>query len=82
VNTGDITEMSKTPNKVTETYKNRNISFEEKPDDNKIVVQIGGKSIEVDKKGNRYSSVYLPYAIYPSASALTRKVVTLSPGFS
>ncbi len=81
MNTGEITEMSKTPNNVTETYKNRNISFEEKPDDNKIVVQIGEKSIEVDKKDNRYSSVYLPYATYPSPSTLARKVVTLSPGF-
>ena len=82
MNTGDITEMSKTPNNVTETYKIRKFSFEEKPDDNKIVVQIGEKSIEVVKEGDRYSSVCLPYATYPSVSALARKVATLSPGFS
>jgi hypothetical protein len=82
VNTGDITEMSKTPNKITETYKNSKFSFEEKPDDNKIIVQVGGKSIEVIKKGNRYYSIYLPYSTYPSVSELAKKVIDVVPGFS
>jgi hypothetical protein len=82
VNTGEITEMSKTPNKVTETYKNRNISFEEKPDNNKIVVQIGEKSIEVIRKGDRYYSLYLPYATHSSVSELAKNIIDRVPGFS
>jgi hypothetical protein len=74
--------MSKTSNKVTESYKNNKFSFEEKPGDNKIVLQIGGKSIGVLKKGNRYHSVYLPYSTYPSVSALAKKVVDVVSGFS
>lgn len=74
--------MSKTSNKTTESYKNSKFSLEEKPDDNKIVIQIGGKSIEVVKEDDRYTSVYLPYATYSSVSALTRNVETLSSGFS
>ena len=79
MNTGDSTEMSKTPNKVAESYKNSKFSFEEKLDDNKIELRIGGKSFEVVKKGDRYSSVYLPYGTYPSVSALAKKVANVVP---
>lgn len=74
--------MSKTSNKVTESHKNIKFSFEEKPDDNKIVLQIGGKSIEVVKKGAGYYSVLLPYATYPSLSELAKKIIDFVPGFS
>lgn len=75
--------MSKTSNKVTESYKNTKFSFEEKPNDkNKIVLHIGGKSIEVVKRDNGYYSAYLPYGIYPSVSALVKDVIDFVSGFS
>jgi len=74
--------MSKTSNKITESYKNRKYSFEEKSDDNKIVLQIGEKSIEVFKKSNGYYSLYLPYSTYTSVSELAKKVIDAVPGFS
>jgi hypothetical protein len=74
--------MSKTSNKVTEFYKNNKFSFEEKPGDNKNVLQIGGKSVEVLKKGNSYHSVYLLYSTYPPVSALAKKVVDVVLGFN
>jgi hypothetical protein len=77
-----MTDMSKTSNKVNEIYKNSKFAFEEKPDDNKIVLQIGGKSIEVVKRGNGYYSAYLPYATYPSVAELAKNVIDFVPGFS
>ncbi len=66
--------MSKTSNKVDKSYKNTKFSFEEKHDDNKIVLQIGGKSIEDIKRDNRYYSAYLPYGIYSSVSELAKDI--------
>ncbi len=74
--------MSESSNKVTEPYKNSKFSFEEKPNDKKIVLQIAGKSIKVVKKDDRYYSIYLPYATYPSVSELAKKVIDFVPGFS
>ena len=74
-----MTEMSNTSNKVNETYKNTRLSFEEKPDHNKIILQIGEKSIEVIKKDDEFYSSYLLYNTYPSVSELTKKVNRLDP---
>ena len=74
--------MSKASNKVDESYKNTKFSFEEKHDNNKIILQIGGKSIEVIKRDNRYSSAYLPYGTYPSVSALAKDIIDFVSGFS
>lgn len=74
--------MSKTSNKVNESYKNTKFSFEEKHDDNKIVLHIGDKSIEVVKRYNGYYSAYLPYGIYPSVSALAKDIIDFVSGFS
>jgi hypothetical protein len=77
-----MSEMSKTSNKVNESYKNTKFSFEEKHEDNKIVLQIGGKSIEVVKRDNGYYSAYLPYGTYPSVSELAKDVIDFVSGFS
>jgi hypothetical protein len=76
--TGDLTEMSKTSTKVAESCKNIRFFFEKKLDDNKIVVQVTGKS-KVVRDDDRYFSVYPPYATYHSVSALARKVADVVP---
>ena len=66
---GDMTQVSETSDKVTESYKNSKFSFEEKPYDKKIVLQIAGKSIKVVKKMiDIIQSIYLmlPTHLCPS----------------
>ncbi|HEY7571448.1 MAG TPA: hypothetical protein VH796_08765 [Nitrososphaeraceae archaeon] len=56
VGKGDITEISKTSNKVTEFYQNN--------DYKKIVSQTGRKFIEFLENGDKHHSSKLPYSAY------------------
>jgi hypothetical protein len=81
VNIRSITEISKMSSEVTESYKDDKYLVEERFDSN-IVPQVGGKFIELLKRGIRYRSAYRPYSGYPYVSALAKKVADSVPGIS
>ena len=81
VNIRSITEISKMSSKVTESYKDDKYLVEERFDNN-IVPQVGGKIIELLKRGIKYHSSYQPYSGYPYVYTLAKKVADAVLGIS